>query len=42
MLRTKRILGEATIELICNKELISRENATTFCRILDCQFGNLM
>lgn len=41
-LRTKKILGEATIQKIRKKELVSWKNMSTLCELLDCQPGDLI
>lgn len=41
-LRTKKILGEATIQKIRKKELVSWKNMSTLCELLDCQPGDLL
>lgn len=41
-LRTKKILGEATIQKIRKKELVSWKNMSTICKFLDCQPGDLL
>lgn len=41
-LRTKKILGEATIQKIRKKELVSWKNMSTICKLLDCQPGDLL
>lgn len=41
-LRTKKILGEATIQKIRKKELVSWKNMSTICKLLDCQPGDFM
>lgn len=41
-LRTKKILGEATIQKIRKKELVSWKNMSTLCELLDCQPGDFM
>lgn len=41
-LRTKKILGEATIQKIRKKELVSWKNMSTLCKLLDCQPGDLL
>lgn len=41
-LKTKKILGEATIQKIRKKELVSWKNMSTICKLLDCQPGDLL
>lgn len=41
-LRTEKILGEATIQKIRKKELVSWKNISTLCKLLDCQPGDLL
>lgn len=41
-LRKDRILGEATIQKIRNGELVSWENISTICRLLQCQPGDIV
>lgn len=41
-LRKEKILGEATIQKIRNNEMISWDNISTLCELLDCQPGDIM
>lgn len=41
-LRKEKLLGEATIQKFRNNELVSWENITTICRLLDCQPGDIL
>ena len=41
-LRKEKLLGEATIQKIRKNELVSWENITTICRLLDCQPGDIV
>ena len=41
-LRKEKILGEATIQKIRNGELVSWENISTICRLLQCQPGDIV
>ena len=41
-LRKDKILGEATIQKIRNGELVSWENISTICRLLQCQPGDIV
>ncbi len=41
-LRKERILGEATIQKIRNNEMISWDNISTLCELLDCQPGDIL
>ena len=41
-IRKEKILGEATLQKIRNKEMISLDNIATICKILKCQPGDIM
>jgi putative transcriptional regulator len=41
-LRKEKILGEATIQKFRKNELVSWENITTICRLLNCQPGDIV
>lgn len=41
-LRKEKLLGEATIQKFRKNELVSWENITTICRLLDCQPGDIV
>lgn len=41
-LRKKRVMGEATIQLLREGKLVSWENMSTICRLLDCQPGDIL
>lgn len=41
-LRKERIFGEATIQKIRTGELVSWENISTICRLLECQPGDIV
>lgn len=41
-LRKDKILGEATIQKLRKGELVSWENISTICELLDCQPGNII
>lgn len=41
-LRKERIMGEATIQKIREKKLVSWENVNTICMLLNCQPGDIM
>lgn len=41
-LRKDKILGEATIQKLRKGELVSWENISTICELLDCQPGDIM
>lgn len=41
-LRKEKILGEATIQKLRNKELVSWENISTICELLNCQPGDII
>lgn len=41
-LRKEKLLGEATIQKLRNRESVSWENIATICGLLDCQPGDIM
>ncbi len=41
-LRKEKLLGEATIQKFRENELVSWENITTICRLLNCQPGDIV
>lgn len=41
-LRKEKLLGEATIQKFRKNELVSWENITTICRLLNCQPGDIV
>ena len=41
-LRKERVMGEATIQLLRDGKLVSWENMSTICRLLDCQPGDIL
>lgn len=41
-IRKEKIFGEATLQKIRNKEMISLDNISTLCKILECQPGDIM
>ena len=41
-LRKERIFGEATIQKIRTGELVSWDNISTMCRLLECQPGDIV
>jgi len=41
-LRKEKLLGEATIQKFRQNQLVSWENISTVCKLLDCQPGDLM
>lgn len=41
-MRKEKLLGEATLQKIRNKELLSWDNISTICKMLNCQPGDLM
>ena len=41
-IRKERLLGEATLQKIRNKEMISLDNISTVCKLLNCQPGDIM
>lgn len=41
-LRKEKLLGEATIQKFRQNQLVSWENISTVCKLLQCQPGDLM
>ena len=41
-LRKEKLLGEATIQKLRNNELVSWDNISTVCNLLDCQPGDIL
>lgn len=41
-LRKEKILAESTLQKFRNNELVSWENISTVCKLLNCQPGDLM
>lgn len=41
-LRKEKLLGEATIQKFRNHELVSWENISTVCKLLNCQPGDIL
>lgn len=41
-LRKEKLLGEATIQKFRNNELVSWDNISTVCNLLNCQLGDIM
>lgn len=41
-LRKDKLLGEATIQKFRNNELVSWDNITTICKLLNCQPGDIV
>lgn len=41
-LRKEKLLGEATLQKFRNNELVSWDNISTVCNLLDCQPGDLI
>lgn len=41
-LRKERLFGEATLQKFRNSELVSWENISTVCRLLNCQPGDIL
>ena len=41
-LRQEKLMGEATIQKLRNKEVVSWENINTLCRLLNSQPGDLL
>ena len=41
-IRKEKLLGEATLQKIRNNELVSWENISTICKLLQCQPGDLV
>jgi putative transcriptional regulator len=40
-IRREKLLGEATLQRLRNKELVSWENVSVICRLLQCQPGDI-
>ncbi|WP_050696555.1 helix-turn-helix domain-containing protein [Anaeromassilibacillus senegalensis] len=41
-IRKEKLLGEATLQRLRNKDTVSWENIATICKLLNCQPGDLM
>lgn len=41
-IRKEKLLGEATLQKIRSKGLVSWENITTICQLLNCQPGDIV
>lgn len=41
-IRKEKIFGEATLQKIRNGEMLSLENISTLCNLLECQPGDIM
>lgn len=41
-IRKEKILGEATLQKLRDKEPVSWENISTICKLLDCQPGDVL
>ena len=41
-IRKEKIFGEATLQKIRNGELVSWENISTLCKLLNCQPGDIV
>lgn len=41
-IRKEHLLGEATLQKIRNKEMISLDSLSTVCKLLNCQPGDIM
>ncbi len=41
-IRKEKLFGEATLQKFRNGELVSWENISTLCRLLNCQPGDLL
>ena len=41
-IRKEKLLGEATLQKIRNKEMISLDSLSTLCELLNCQPGDIM
>lgn len=41
-IRKEKIFGEATLQKFRNGELVSWENVSTLCKLLNCQPGDIM
>ena len=41
-IRKDKLLGEATVQKLRNKELVSWDNISTICKLLNCQPGDIL
>ena len=41
-IRKNKLMGEATVQKLRNKEPVSWENISTICKLLECQPGDIM
>lgn len=41
-LRKEKLLGEATIQQLRNKEIVSWKTIETICKLLQCQIGDIV
>ena len=41
-IRKEKLFGEATLQKFRNGELVSWENTSTLCKLLNCQPGDIM
>lgn len=41
-IRKEKLMGEATLQQLRNNELVSWENMTRLCALLDCQPGDIL
>ncbi len=41
-LRKDKLLGESTVQKLRSSELVSWENISTICKLLNCQPGDIM
>lgn len=42
VLRKEKLMGEATIQKLRKRELVSWNNINTICKLLNCQSGDLL
>lgn len=41
-IRKEKLLSESTLQKLRNKEMVAISNIETFCRLLDCQPGDIL
>ena len=41
-IRKDKLLGEATVQKLRNKELVSWDNISTICKLLNCHPGDIL
>ena len=41
-IRKNKLMGEATVQKLRNKEPVSWENISTICKLLECRPGDIM